>query len=41
MGNDIIADFLNKGCQKSNFIVGPCAIESYQQIRQAAASAKA
>lgn len=41
MGNDIIADFLNKGCQKSNFIVGSCAIESYQQIRQAAASAKA
>lgn len=37
---DIMTDFVNKGCQKSNFIVGPCCIESYEQIRTAAASAK-
>ncbi|EHI70375.1 bifunctional 3-deoxy-7-phosphoheptulonate synthase/chorismate mutase [Streptococcus ictaluri] len=38
--NDIMSDFLKQGCQKNNFIVGPCSIESYDQIRQAAASAK-
>ncbi|MGT2935149.1 bifunctional 3-deoxy-7-phosphoheptulonate synthase/chorismate mutase [Streptococcus castoreus] len=38
--NEIMSDFLNKGCSKDNFIVGPCSIESYDQIRLAASSAK-
>lgn len=34
--NEIMNDFIDTDCNPSNFIVGPCSIESYDQIRESA-----
>lgn len=37
ISKEVARDFFgNSGCTKNNFIVGPCSVESYRQIREAA-----
>ncbi|RLU28190.1 3-deoxy-7-phosphoheptulonate synthase [Streptococcus iniae] len=36
----IMLDFSSRTCDKNNFIVGPCSIESYEQIRRSAEQVK-
>jgi len=38
--DEIMNDFIGTNCNPSNFIVGPCSIESYNQIRESASHVK-